>query len=139
MRIRTRKNVLLIELIIVILFFAVSAAITLQVYSMAHIRSQDSGDLTYALMAAQDWSDRLSLSEDPEGLLLEGGWALEKGGYTFAPSSGYEMELSMEREAMPAGTMTLVTISVFNAAREDRPLILTLPSEVYAPSAGVGG
>jgi len=143
MFVRTRKNVLLIELIIVILFFAISAAITLQVYSHAYVRGQESAMLTQALVLAQDWADRIALSDDPEAMLEQSEWAKDGEGYRLEAQGDLTMTLTTARYALPSGEISRVEISVYGVADEEEeggedPLILTLPVESYLPGWGVG-
>ena len=77
MKSANRSNALLVELLIVVLFFMLSATVLLQVFSTARSQSSLAGKLILASNAAQDVSDRLYGAKDAESALKEMGWAQE--------------------------------------------------------------
>jgi|GEM_PF-1907020 len=139
MFIRTRKNVLLIELIVVIFFFSISAAITLQVFALAYQRSHESANTTYALVIAQDWAEQSSTGADPEETLAEGGWILSDGLYLWNGVEGFPMTAEVSREATAAGEIVSIVFEVYNAGPYETTLLYTLPIDRYLPGAGSGG
>lgn len=54
----SRSNAFLLELIIVVLFFAVAAAVLLQIFARADALSRDASALSYAVIAAEDAAER---------------------------------------------------------------------------------
>lgn len=54
---RSRVNVLLIEIVIVILFFSLSAAVTVQLFVAAHNRSRESRDVNQAMLHSQELAE----------------------------------------------------------------------------------
>ena len=77
---RFRNGPVLMELIIVILFFALSASVILQVFAAGYGQSGRTRRLDGALVAAQDWAEQLSATDDMEQLLLDGGWQVQEDG-----------------------------------------------------------
>ena len=139
MFIRTRKNVLLIELIVVIFFFSISAAITLQVFALAYQRSHESSDTTFALVIAQDWAEQSSMGADPEETLIEGGWIMADGLYLWNGEGKFPMTAEISREATAAGEIVSVVFEVYIAGPCETKLLYTLPVDRYIPGAGSGG
>ena len=135
---RTRKNVLLIELIIVIFFFSISAATTLQVFGHAYIKSDSSANINAALNLVQDWAEQISLSGDPEGMLSEAGWQEADGLLRITAGEKYYLTAFAERGQTAAGALVRVQLSVFSASLEDAPPIFTMPIVCYIPDSGVG-
>jgi len=133
---KSKNDVLLTELVIVILVFSLVAMIVVQMFVAARQKSNHSGQLERALIAAQDWAERLSGSDDPAGLLEGAGFALadSAGGdtYVLAREASDRMNaLTIEARVQPeirteAGRLVSATVSVFGAAGSevgDEPLV----------------
>lgn len=95
MRSGSRSNALLVELLIVVLFFMISATVLMQIFSAARMQGERSGELTRAGADAQNLAEILSASEDPEMTLEEMG---------FVPDNGIETMYRLE----DSGLVTLV-------------------------------
>ena len=133
---RSRRNIVLIELIVVIFFFALSAAITLQMFGAAHDFSADSAETTEALLLAQDWAEQIAASGDPTVTLTESGWELSGDKYRLAVSEVYTLAISLEIEAARAGDMAYLSIEVYGESPDGTQLLLTLPVSLYLPGTG---
>ena len=131
-----RKNVMLVELIAVIFFFAISTAVTLQVFFEAYRQSTVSNRMTTALVEIESWAERIAMTTDVDELLAD--WTRESEGDTFTRTSdyGYFLTMTYEAEGMPAGTMMRFTLTAYDAVRIDSPLLLTMPILLYLPGSG---
>ncbi len=128
-----RPNAMLIELIIVLLFFSLSAAIILQVFVATHNKSVRSKVDSAALMMAEDLADRFYVSElDTETFFAAAGWKSVDG--------RHERQLKVENRALlfviggehvetAAGMLDDLTITIYDGETE----IVTLPMARYQP------
>ena len=122
-------NALLVEILMAVLFFALSAAVILQVFATAHDMGNRSGLQIAALNRAQNLSEQLYAAEDMDAMLAEarfescgeGCWHLSEEQFTLLVRTG--------EEAAPAGTLLTATVSV---AREDE-ILVELPCSRYVP------
>ena len=64
-----RSNALLVELLIVIMFFMLASTVLLQVFAAARSQSARAELITRTLSEAQNIADRLYAADDPEVLL----------------------------------------------------------------------
>ena len=149
---RSKNDVLLTELVIVILVFSLVAVTVLQMFVAARKTSAHSGQLEHALIVAQDWAERLAGAEDPAGLLTDAGFALVDGA-SDALADAYVLEraddrLTVEARVQPeasigAGSMRSATVSVFGstgyvaAAEESAAPLVALPVLRYIPTEEV--
>ena len=85
----SRANALLMELLIVILFFMFAAMTLVQIFGMSQSRSRQAMAANDALLEAQNMAETLYDAEDTESVLTEMGftrngeaWTLENGEYT---------------------------------------------------------
>ena len=83
----SRANALLVELLLVIFFFMISAAILVQVYADAKLKSKTAHATNFSMLEAQNIAEDLYSTEDPDAVLAEygftaegEGWILEKDG-----------------------------------------------------------
>ena len=73
----SRSNALLVELLIVVMFFMLSSGVLLELYATSRNQSVRAGALTVALNEAQNVADRLYTADDAEAALTEMGFAKE--------------------------------------------------------------
>jgi Tfp pilus assembly protein PilV len=124
---RYKGNLVLLELLIALAFFAISAVIGAGVLASAYKISVDSRRTTDALFIAQGWAERIAAAEDPLSPLkaedpdLGDGCRFEENGYTV------EAEISPE----PSGAGTLYAISI-KVSRSGEALV-SLPASRYVP------
>ena len=81
MKQNNRTNMLLVELMIVILFFALSLSVLIRMLSGARKLSDMAGAETRALSEAQNVAEELKAAIDPEEYLLTNGFLLTSGAY----------------------------------------------------------
>ena len=84
-----RSNALLVELLIVVMFFMLSCTVLLQVFTTARAQSARAEMLTLALNTAQNAADCLYAADDPEAALRnmefeekDGEWVRAEGEYS---------------------------------------------------------
>ena len=66
---KTKLNAFLVELVLVILFFALSCAVVVQLFASAHQTSMRSSRQTSALLQAQQLMESVQASDSPQGVL----------------------------------------------------------------------
>ena len=117
-----RSNALLVELLIVVAFFMLSATVLLQMFAAARNQSVQAGLLSGALNEAQNVADRLYAAPDAEAELAllgftrqEDAWVRDEGDYQLAVSGG--------REEAPNGVMTRHEVRALQEGKE----LLSLP------------
>lgn len=127
MRTHTRSNALLVELMIVILFFMLASTVLIQVFAKARSMSASAETIAAAIMDAQNAADRLITAADPESELEEMGFSRDGGKWVLDRDS-YRMEAETERIPAPAGKMIRQSVRVISA---DGTELLRLPCSRY--------
>lgn len=125
-----RSNALLVELLIVVMFFMLSSTVLLQVFATARSQSALSGKLTQAVNEAQSLADRLYASEDAESLLKEMGCTLEDGLWRL-PGENFDLAIALDLEQRPYGELTRYRVQ---AVCEGETLV-DLPAARYREAA----
>ena len=129
----SRPNALLVELVIVLLFFALSATVILQLYVAAREKSVQAQVDSLAVLAAQDAAERFAASDLDVGAFLDAdGWIAREGRRVkqIALDAGtLELSLELSQEAGEAGALDVLTLSVRASERD----VLTLPLLRYRP------
>jgi type II secretory pathway pseudopilin PulG len=143
---RTSKpNLVLTEILIVTVFFALSSAVILKVFTASYQRAQVSREKTRALTIAQDVLERLSASmQAPDEYLLEQGWVRgsEAGSFERPPDElGYLALASVGSSQQPGGALYQVELTVWRktAGSDDAHSVLSLTTALYLPGGGVAG
>ena len=132
---RSKKNLLLLEMMIVLFFFAISTMITLQVFASAHKTGNENSYATCAMIYAQDWGSRIYGSESPIDALLDEGWQASEEGLSLHTEDGYILWAQILSEHFPAGLFYHIDINVSrNTPSGDTLHILVLPCGYYLPS-----
>ena len=122
----SRSNALLVELLIVVMFFMLSSTVLLELYATSRNQSVRAGALTQALNEAQNVADRLYTAEDAEKALSEMGF--EKQGEAWQKSSEIcVLKVTASAEATGAGTLLRQQVS----AVADGETYFTLPVARY--------
>ena len=122
-----QNNLLLIEMVIVILFFALSQAVVLQVFTKAQLINQNAQIADLALMQAEDTAETLAAQADAETTLLSLGFTAKDQQYVLTNAAGYRLEAGIDRLTQPAGILTTVDIRAY---QKDH-LLFTLPAVQY--------
>lgn len=95
---RYRTNMLLVELMIVILFFALSVSVPVRMLFAARRLSDTAGAETRALSAAQNVADALTVAEDQCAWLSENGF-LQQGDRYLAETEAYTLTVTLRESA----------------------------------------
>ena len=105
-----KGNMVLIELIIAVFFFALSQAVILQVFAASQKANTNSIQLSRALFCAQDAAESLSSSDDPEQVLLDLGFQKADGAYQLT-EEGFSVRATILREELASGSLVTVTLT----------------------------
>ena len=123
-----RANALLVELLLVIFFFMISAAILAQVFADAKLKSRTAQATNSAMLEGQNIAEDLYGTDDPEALLAAYGfvsrdnvWVLEKKGYT--------LQVTPKTEETDTGMLRIYEV----AGIEGDKTLITLPSTRFIP------
>lgn len=124
-----KKNLALLELILAILFFALSAAVLTQVFVKVKTMSDLSRAGTLGLVVAEDLAERLKVAPwDAERILpAKAGWTPEQpdaeGGFAYTagyggdmrPTAGeadYLVRVAVSPESRTAGTLYRISVGI---------------------------
>ncbi len=123
-----RANALLVELLLVILFFMLGATTLVELFADARHKSLQARATNTAIMEAENIADDLYGAEDPDKVLAELGftqdnetWTLEKDEYT--------LTVTGEEESADAGVLRKYTISAVGDGKD----LFSMPSTRYLP------
>ena len=122
MRSRPKSSALLMELLIVILFFMIASMILIRVFAAARLQSEKAEMITDSLSEAQNVADRLYVSEEPEILLESLGFSSQDGVWV-RDSGKYRMEALIAEERDEAGIFRRQEVRVIS---EDK-MLFSLP------------
>lgn len=136
MRSKNRSNVLLVEILIAVLFFMLSATVLVRIFVTARNMTVRSGVESVAVADAQNVAETLYAAEDIDGTLSEmgfysshGAWTLDRGDYT--------LYVDGEETATEAGALWSGTVSAFyklrnpDAARAEDEQLFSLTCTRY--------
>ena len=128
MKQRSRANALLVELLLVIFFFMISAAILVQVFADAKLKSRTARATNFSMLEAQNIAEDLYATDDPDAVLAEYGFTADGDGWILK-KDGYELQVSLTNEETESGTLRTYNVS----GLEKDKVLLTLPSTRYIP------
>ena len=123
-----RQSSLLVEIVIAVLFFAMSATVILNVFAAAYRQSSYAGALSASTEEAQDLAERLYLSDDPQAMLA-GEEFVQEGDTWHLTADAYDLAVELMSENGEAGELRTANITVL---REGETLI-ELPLARYIP------
>lgn len=128
MREGSRANALLVELLLVILFFMISAAIIVQVFADAKMKSRTAHITNASMMEAENLADELYHADNPEELLANQGFTSENGEWVLQRDE-YLLKVTKQEEETGSGILRTYSISGMDGDKT----LLTLPSARYIP------
>lgn len=136
MRNRNRTNVLLVEILIAVLFFMLSATVLVRVFVTARNMTVRSGVETRALAQAQNVADALYAAESPEDALAEmefgnshGAWTKSYGDFTiYVELSGASTGAG---EMQQGSVRAFYTLRNADKARQEDEELFSLPVARY--------
>lgn len=126
-------NALLVEIMMAVLFFALSAVVILELFTAAHVRSSEarlSGD---ALGRVRNLTERLCAADDPEALLESEGFEAAEALWRMNAGE-YVLTVDMDFEETAAGSMMRAEV----AAEQDGAQLILLPCAKYIPGEVAG-
>ena len=123
-----RANALLVELLLVIFFFMISAAILVQVYADAKLKSRTAQATNAVMLEGQNIAEDLYASDDPEAVLKDYGFT-SRDGIWVLEKKGYVLQVTPKTEETDSGTLRTYEV----AGIEGEKTLITLPSTRYIP------
>ena len=123
-----RANALLVELLLVIFFFMISAAILAQVFADAKLKSRTAAATNSAMLEGQNIAEDLYGADDPEAGLKEYGFTSE-GDVWILEQKGYTLKVTPKIEETDSGTLRTYEV----AGIEGEKTLITLPSTRFIP------
>lgn len=123
-----RQSSLLVEIVIAVLFFAMSATVILNVFATAYRQSSYAGALSSSTEEAQDLAERLYLSDDPQAMLAGEGF-VQDGETWYLTADGYDLAVELASESSEAGELRTANIVVMREGE----MLIELPLARYIP------
>ena len=123
-----RQNALLVEIIITVLFFALSATVILEVFSTAYLQTVYADACNMAVAEAQNVAARIYVSESPEEMLGSEGFFAE-GDVWQRDGDGYVLQVELSNTSMEAGEMRRAQITALRGEEE----LVSIPCAHYFP------
>ena len=120
MKQHSHSNALLVELLIVVLFFMLASTVLLQLFTAARTQSRKAEDLSEAILLAQNIAETL-YSGQGDGSFVSSGERF------FLPDSSLTASVESSFEQTDAGTLTRYTVSIFSGGE----LVFALPCAKY--------
>ena len=133
----SRANALLVELLLVIFFFMISAAILVQVFADAKLKSRTAHATNASMLEAQNVAEDLYMAETPDTVLKDYGFN-EKDGAWILEKDGYELRVTILEEETDSGVLRKcdvsgVEITHDQSGAEKENTLLTIPSTRFIP------
>lgn len=122
-----RGNTLLVELLVVILFFALSQTIVLQVFTKAQQINHESEATHLALTQARDVAETLAVSDDAQAALAQMGFTADGSGSLVAQGDGYRLTATVSSLTQTTGSITTVTLTAIQNGVE----VFSFPATRY--------
>ena len=136
MRNKNRSNILLVEILIAVLFFMLSATVLVRVFIGARNLTVKSGVESRALVEAQNVAEALYASDDPDATLEAMSFSSSHG--TWSKDCGdFSLYVTGETQPTNAGEMWSGAVSAFyklrdpDASRAGDEELFSLPCSKY--------
>lgn len=113
---RNRSNVLLVEILIAVLFFMLSATVLVRVFVAARNMTVRAGVETQALADAQNVADTIYAADDPDQALEDMEFQFYHGAWTRA-TDDYTIYVEGGEEPAEAGSFWRGTVRAFYSSR----------------------
>ena len=123
-----RANALLVELLLVILFFMLGATTLVELFADARHKSMQARGTNTAIMEAENIADDLYGAEDPDQVLTDLGFTQDNGTWTLEKED-YTLTVTGTEEEAEAGVLRKFTISATGDGKD----LFTMPSTRYLP------
>lgn len=147
----SRRNPALVELVLVILFLAITASVLAQTFAKARTMSADSRAQTAGLITAQDIIERWKADPTDTAALFpaDDGWRIQSREDTvyeqlrsedmLSPdenSPEYLLSVTLSSEDKPQGALYNIRVSVSRYQADSQPLV-DCETSLYLPEGGV--
>ena len=126
MKHENRSNALLIELLIVIIFFMFVSVTLVELFQASRQKSITARSVSSAILDAQNIAEELYGASDPDGCLLEIGFVREGESWTLS-RDGYILRITDHSEEYAGGILHTRTVT----AEENQQTLVSLPSVRY--------
>ena len=123
-----RQNALLVEIIITVLFFALSATVILEVFATSYLQTTYAEACNAAVAEAQNLAAQLYVSDEPEELLSATGFVREDDIWE-RDDELYLLQVALDTAASGAGDLHTAQITALRGERT----ILEIPCAHYVP------
>lgn len=134
---QSKSNVLLTELVIVILFFALTAATAMQLFIGSYLKSKNNTVTQEAYIIGQNLVEQLRGVEDVVGFLTEQGFEVEDdGGYMLNFDHNTLVYAEVGEEQLAGGTLHYCKLSV-DEVNDKVDALCTLSVATYVPAEEV--
>lgn len=137
----SRVHTALIELIIVILFFSISAAVILQFFVSAHLKSEDSAQKSAAVLQAQQIAETFQQTGAlPSGAVSQGDGAVlyfdgDWNPLQSAEGASFFAELRFSQDKTGAGSLRKLSVNLLKNDEKDGEALYGLSVQKYVPGA----
>ena len=125
---KNRLNALMVEILLAVLFFALSATVILDCFATARRLSARAEAEGQALLAAQNLAEALYTGEKPDALLAEQG-LLYRDGLWRQEGDGWNLTVALEQEHSTVGVLRAAEVRVF----VEGEFVAALPCSRYMP------
>lgn len=136
---QSKSNVILTELVIVILFFALTAATAMQLFVGSHLKSRHNARVQEAIILCQDWVEQLQGQRDM-GAFLESNAFVPAGDGVYTLGHGHlTLRAEVGQENTAVGKLNFCNLSATEANKDAAQPLFELPVAAYAPDEEVAG
>jgi len=132
MKKHSSANILLIELVLVILFFMLCVATIVEMFGLARVKSAYAKAGTEAMLIVENLEERLAGSGDAAAELEKSGFVSENGSWVFQ-GERFTLTAAASEEKTEAGVLRTVDFSAVQKTGQkifDLPVVNYLPGEV---------
>lgn len=123
-------NVILIELVIVILFFMLASTTVVEVFGAAKLKSNRAHAYTEALAEAQNLAEQLYTEQDGETCLSHAGF-VKTGDHWEVAREGYSLKVAVETENKKSGILVHQNVEALFGAES----LFSLPCDRFVQGA----
>lgn len=125
-------STLLVEILIAVLFFALSGTVLLEMFVASRSQSAYAGLCSQALCEAQNLADVLYAADDAQALLEQEGFAQAKGVYT-QEKGDLTLAVTLRERRMQAGTLREAEVLALSGDE----MLVRLPCSRYVPGEAI--
>lgn len=123
-----RQNALLVEIMIAVLFFALSSTVILDAFATAYRQSTYAATRDAAMEDAQNIAESLYVSDDAEAFLVDAGF-VEEGGLWKREAENFSVQVALSQTKTEAGELHSAVITVLSGEET----IFEIPGARYIP------